>query len=348
MDVNKIFLSASEAGASDVHLVVGQPPIIRVDGNLMAINSVLTNESYEAITLDQINSVVSTLLSEEQKQLFFKEKDLDASYSIDKRRFRINISFERDNPRVVARIIEETKPTLDEIGMPPVVKDLLMSKQGLILLTGPTGCGKSTTLAAMINYINTNRSAHIVTLEDPIEFVFSSDKSLIVQRQVGFDVESFARGLKAVLRQDPNVVMIGELRDYETISAAITLAETGHLVLATLHTFNAIQTVDRILDVFPPTQQAQAKSQLSMLLSAVISQRLIPQIGGGRVAAREILIRNAAVSNLVREGKTSQIKSIMEVSSKDGMITMNNHLKELLRSGKITQETFESYSSDDL
>ena len=246
----------------------------------------------------------------------------------------------------MARVIEEKKPTLEEMGMPDIIKDLLDQPQGLILITGPTGCGKSTTLAAMVNHINSTRSCHIVTLEDPIEYIFTSDKSLVAQRQLGSDVSSFASGLKHVLRQDPNVIMVGEMRDLETISAAITLAETGHLVLATLHTYNAVQTVDRIIDIFPPHQQAQVKSQLSMLLTAVISQRLLPRVSGGRVAARELLIRNSAVANLIREGKISQLKSVMEMHSKNGMITLDSHLKELYKAGEITKETMTTYLED--
>ena len=344
MDVKNLFKIATNKKASDLHLLVGQPPIVRIDGSLVTVSSVSDDKTYGPLTAADLVAVTDLLLNKEQKARLLAEKDLDCSYGIDNTRFRINISYEKDNLCVVARVIEEKKPTLEELGMPAVVKELLDSPQGLILVTGPTGCGKSTTLAAMINYINSTRSCHIVTLEDPIEYIFNSDKSLVAQRQLGSDVVSFASGLKHVLRQDPNVIMVGEMRDLETISAAITLAETGHLVLATLHTYNAIQTVDRIIDIFPPHQQSQVKSQLSMLLTAVISQRLLPKIGGGRVAARELLIRNSAVSNLIREGKIAQLKSIMEMNSKNGMNTLDNHLKELYNAGEIDEKTMALYS----
>lgn len=347
MDIKNLFKIAAEKKASDLHLLVGQPPIIRIDGNLVTVNSVWSGkEFYSPLSANDLTIAVELLLNKEQRIRLNKDKDIDCSYDISGVRFRVNISYEKNNLCVVARVIEEKKPTLEEIGMPEIVKDLLNSPQGLILVTGPTGCGKSTTLAAMINHINSTRSCHIVTLEDPIEYVFNSDKSLVAQRQLGSDVSSFASGLKHVLRQDPNVIMVGEMRDLETISAAITLAETGHLVLATLHTYNAIQTVDRIIDIFPPHQQAQVRSQLSMLLTAVISQRLLPKIGGGRIAARELLIRNSAVSNLIRENKISQLKSVMEMHSKNGMITLDSHLKELYKSGEIDKETMNIYLED--
>lgn len=347
MDVKNLFKIAAEKKASDLHLLVGQPPIIRVDGSLVTVNSVWEGkEFYSPLSATDLTVVTELLLDKEQRIRLIKEKDLDCSYSVNGVRFRVNISYEKNNLCVVARVIEEKKPTLDEIGMPEIVKDLLNAHQGLILVTGPTGCGKSTTLAAMVNHINSTKSCHIVTLEDPIEYIFTSDKSLVAQRQLGSDVSSFASGLKHVLRQDPNVIMVGEMRDLETISAAITLAETGHLVLATLHTYNAIQTIDRIIDIFPPHQQSQVKSQLSMLLTAIISQRLLPRISGGRVAARELLIKNAAVANLIREGKIAQLKSVMEMHTKNGMITLDSHLKELYKAEEITKETMATYLED--
>lgn len=347
MDIKNLFKIATDKKASDLHLVVNQPPIIRIDGELVTVNSFLNEtEVYPPLQESDLITMVETLIDKDQLDKLTKEKDLDCSYAVGDVRFRVNISYEKNNLCVVARVIEEKKPTLDEIGMPAIVKDLLKTHQGLILIAGPTGCGKSTTLAAMINYINSTRSCHIITLEDPIEYVFTSDKSLVAQRQLGSDVVSFAAGLKHVLRQDPNVIMVGEMRDLETISAAITLAETGHLVLATLHTYNAIQTIDRIIDIFPPHQQSQVKSQLSMILTAVISQRLLPRIGGGRIAARELLIRNPAVSNLIRENKISQLKSVMEMNSKNGMITLDNHLKELYKAGEIDKETMSMYLED--
>lgn len=347
MNIKNLFKIASEKKASDLHLLVGQEPILRIDGDLVTVNSVWPGkEFYAPLTDTDLAAALDLLLDKDQKIRFFEDKDLDCGYSIDDIRFRINFSYEKDNVRLVARVIEEKKPTLDEIGMPDVVKNLLESHQGLILVTGPTGCGKSTTLAAMINHINTTRSCNIITLEDPVEYIFNCDRSIISQRQLGSDMVSFSSGLKHVLRQDPNVIMIGEMRDLETISTAITLAETGHLVLATLHTYNAVQTIDRIIDIFPPFQQTQIKSQLSMLLTAVISQRLIPKNGGGRIAAREVLIRNAAVSNLIREGKTAQLKSVMETSRKEGMAVMDYHLKELYKAGEISKDVAQAYADN--
>ena len=339
MNVKNIFKIAAEKKASDLHLMVGREPILRIDGELFTINSVWPGkEYYEILTDTDLSVVLDFLLNKEQKVTFYNDKDLDFGYSLDGIRFRVNFSFEKDHLRLVARVIEETKPTLDEIGMPDTIKTLLEAHQGLVLVTGPTGCGKSTTLAAMINYINSTRSCNIVTLEDPIEYIFKPKMSIISQRQLGSDMISFSSGLKHALRQDPNVIMIGEMRDLETISTAITLAETGHLVLATLHTYSAAQTVDRIIDIFPPYQQNQIKSQLSFVLSAIISQRLLNKNGGGRIAAREILLNNSAIANLIREGKVAQIKSVIETGSAAGMITMDKHVKQLYKDGIITKE----------
>jgi twitching motility protein PilT len=257
-------------------------------------------------------------------------------------RLRINIHWEKDVPGLVARVVSQKIPTMAEILMPELVKELIKTRDGLILVTGPTGCGKSTTLAAMINEINTSRSVHIVTLEDPIEFIFTPQKSIVRQRQLGSDMKSFKQGLKHVLRQDPNVIMVGEMRDLESIAATITLAETGHLVLATLHTLNAAQTVDRIIDSFPPYQQSQVRTQLSMSLRAVISQQLIKKIKGGRIAAREILVNNSAVANLIRENKIAQIKTVIQTSSDEGMVTMDNDLKRLVQEKLISAQEAKS------
>jgi twitching motility protein PilT len=239
---------------------------------------------------------------------------------------------------LVARIINDKMPTLEDLSLPEIVSDLLNLKQGLILVTGPTGCGKSTTLAAMINYINSNHRLNIITLEDPIEYLFKPEKSIIIQRQLGSDMLSFASGLKHALRQDPNVIMVGEMRDLETIATTITLAETGHLVLATLHTYSAAQTIDRIIDAFPPHQQNQVRMQLSMTLASVISQRLLPRVDGGRIAAREIMINNSAISNLIRENKIAQIRTVIETSAKDGMVSMDQDLKRLFKEKLVSKE----------
>lgn len=338
MDINNLFKLAAEKKASDIHLLFAEKPILRIDGQLLDINDVVVDGEFPKLTALDLEGFLNSLLTKEQKARFFDKRDLDFGYQIDSTRYRVNCAFEKNNITIVARVINDSKPSLDELGMPLVVKELLDLPQGFILLTGPTGCGKSTTLAAMINYINDNRRCNIITLEDPMEYVFIPNKSIISQRQLGTDMISFAAGLKHVLRQDPNVIMLGEMRDPETIATAVTLAETGHLVLATLHTYSAAQTIDRIIDSFPPHQQGQIKSQLSSVLSAVISQRLLSRIGGGRIAAREILLNNGAVANLIREGKIAQIKSTIETNSSIGMITLDRHIKELYQAGQISRE----------
>ena len=379
MDIKKLLTIAAEQKASDLHLVKDLKPILRIDGQLVPIDEALkknklstdngqaapeyNNDIYvlseegeilkgarrksedgvfSPLTSIDLESIANDLLRGEQRERLFKEKDLDFGYSVDDYRFRINLSYERDNLKMVARVINNQSPTLEDVNMPPVIYNLLDMKQGLILLTGPTGCRKSTSLAAMINYLNEKYNYNIVTFEDPIEFIFKSNKSIITQRQLGFDFPSFASGLRHVLRQDPNVIMVGEMRDLETISSAITLAETGHLVLATLHTFDASQTVDRIIDIFPPFQQNQVRSQLSMILAAVIAQRLLPKVGGGRIVAREIMIRNSAIANLIREQKIVQIKNVIETSQNDGMINLTRDIKDLYTKGLISKEVAQS------
>jgi twitching motility protein PilT len=291
----------------------------------------------------ELEQMASTIITSEQKERFISSRDLDFGYEHDGFRFRINLCFEKNNLSLVARVINDQVPSLDDIGMPKIIYDLLGLKQGLILLTGPTGCGKSTTLGSMIEYINANNFANIITFEDPIEFIFTPQKSLITQRELGSDMLSFGAGLKHAMRQDPNVIMVGEMRDLETISTTITLAETGHLVLATLHTYNAAQTIDRIIDAFPPHQQNQVRMQLSLTLAGVISQRLMPRIGGGRIAAREIMVNTAAVSNLIRESKIAQLKSVIETSSREGMVSMDQSLIKLCKDGIIEKETAVAY-----
>ena len=337
MDIKTLFKTAVQKKASDLHILVGKPPILRIDGSLLE----LKETPYVQETVEE---AVYSILTPLQRKMFEDDRELDISYDLKNYgRFRVNLHFERESPGMVARVVSTNVPTMDELSMPPITKKFTQLRDGLILITGPTGCGKSTTLAAMTNEINTNRSVHIVTLEDPIEFIFTPQKSIIRQRQLGSDMKSFKQGLKHVLRQDPNVIMVGEMRDLESIAATITLAETGHLVLATLHTLNASQTIDRIIDSFPPYQQSQVRIQLSMTLRAVVSQQLLKRVSGGRIAAREILINNSAISNLIRENKIAQIKTVIQTSAESGMVTMDNDLKRLLHEGLISEENAKSH-----
>lgn len=333
MILDDIFKEAIKQKASDVHLVHGQPVIFRIYRKLQKV------KDWPAVDSEAIFGLVSQILTRKQKVELFEKKSLDFSYEIRKAgRFRINIFWEKGNLALAARIIWSEVPTMEEVGMTPVIYELLKLNQGLIIITGPAGCGKSTSLAAMVNYINNHRDCHIITFEDPIEYIFLSQKSLVVQRELGKDFLSFPDALKQVVRQDPNVMMVGEMRDLETIGAAITLAETGHLILATLHTANASQTIDRIVDIFPPYQQTQIRLQLSLTLRGIISQQLLPKIGGGLVAAREILINTPAIANLIRTNNIPQIRSAIQTGASEGMSTMDQNLKNLYRKGIISKE----------
>lgn len=338
--IDDLLKEAAEKRASDLHLLAGEPPIFRVDGLLKR------KDKADSLSAKEILDIISSMITKNQLEKYEKERELDFGYEVKgTARYRVNIHWELGEAGLVARVIPIDIPTMEELQMPEIVYNLMNMKQGLVLVTGPTGCGKSTSLAAMINYINDNRNLHIVTLEDPVEFVYTPNKSFIRQRQLGTDFLSFAEGLKRVVRQDPDVILVGEMRDLETIAAALTLAETGHLVLATLHTNSAAQTIDRIIDVFPPYQQPQIKMQLSMELRSVISQQLLPKQGGGRIAAREILLNNDAIANLIRENKVPQISSVLQTSSKQGMVTMDQDLKRLVDAGFIDKETAEAYES---
>lgn len=337
--IDQLFQAAVEQGASDLHLAANAVPILRVNGDLVEV------AEQGMMSPADVREMIFSITNKPEQERFVSGRELDFSYELPQgnARFRVNIHWEKDHPGLVARVVSSHVPTMEELHMPPIVYNLVRGRQGLILVTGPTGCGKSTTLAAMLDLINTERREHIVTLEDPIEYLHTSKQSLIRQRQLHSDFLSFADALKHVVRQDPNVIMVGEMRDLETIAAAITVAETGHLVLATLHTLNAAQTVDRIVDIFPPYQQDQIRVQLSLVLRGVISQELIPRVGGGRVAAREILVNTAAVSNLIRENKIAQIKTILQTSANIGMQTLDQDLKALFDRGEITREVAESY-----
>lgn len=341
MTLKEIFQSAIDNKASDIHLLVNKPPILRIDGKLVSLKDI------QELSKEYVNSLIGEILSDEQKDKFHEQKEIDTSYETDDNsRFRVNCFFEKGNPGMVARLVPGIIPTIEELGLPKIVKELAGQKQGLVLVTGPTGCGKSTSLAAILNQINLERAVNIVTLEDPIEFVYKAEKSIIKQRQVGSDTTSFEEGLRRMLRQDPDVIMVGEMRDLETIAATLTLAETGHLVFATLHTNNAAQTIDRIIDVFPAHQQAQIRVQLSLVLSGVIAQQLIPKKGGGRIAAREIMLNTPAVSNLIRENKVSQIKSIIQTSADHEMITIEQDLENLVKQGLVDEDVAKMYVID--
>jgi twitching motility protein PilT len=326
---------------SDLHIQVGLPPILRIDGTLMPVTGadILSEETVEAL--------IFAILDEDQKQILLKDKEFDFSFAFgDLGRFRVNAFHERGNLAAALRLIPNEILTIEQLGLPPIVSKFADYPRGLVLVTGPTGSGKSTTLAAIIHKINMERPAHIVTIEDPIEFTHKSKKSVIVQREVHYDTYSFSAALRSALREDPDVVLIGEMRDLETIASAITIAETGHLVLATLHTNSAAQSIDRMIDVFPPHQQPQIRAQLSNMLMAICSQRLIPAIGGGRMAAAEILIATPAVRNIIREGKSHQLEAVIQTGSEFGMQSMDKTLVSLIHNGTISYDEARNVAVD--
>jgi twitching motility protein PilT len=327
--------------ASDLHLQVGLPPMLRVDGSLTPVTGA------EVLTDEMVETLIFAILDEDQKQILLKDKEFDFSFAFgDLGRFRVNAFHERGNLAAALRLIPNEILTIEQLGMPPIVSKFAEYPRGLVLVTGPTGSGKSTTLAAMIHKINSERAEHIITIEDPIEYTHRSKKSVIVQREVHYDTYSFSAALRSALREDPDVVLIGEMRDLETIASAITIAETGHLVLATLHTNSAAQSIDRMIDVFPPHQQPQIRSQLSNILMAICSQRLIPAIGGGRMAAAEILVATPAVRNIIREGKTHQLEAVIQTGAEFGMQSMDKTLVNLIHSGTITYDEARNYAVD--
>jgi len=332
----------TERNASDLHITVGSPPVIRLDGRLVPLRM-------EPLTPVETKQMCYSILTEAQKKKFEEESELDLSFGIkDLSRFRSNMFLQRGAVAGAFRTIPYQIRSFQELGLPPLVKELTQKPRGLILVTGPTGCGKSTTLATMIDEINSTRSEHIVTIEDPIEYVHTHKKGIVNQREIGSDTDSFKKALKYILRQDPDIVLIGEMRDLETIEAALTIAETGHLAFATLHTNSCVQTINRIMDVFPPFQQPQVRAQLSMVLEGVLSQILIPRLGGaGRVLALEIMVPNAAIRNLIREEKVHQIYSQMQMGqTKFGMQTLNQSLCDLFMRNVIAYEDAVSRSSD--
>ncbi|MFZ5932793.1 MAG: type IV pilus twitching motility protein PilT [Patescibacteria group bacterium] len=339
MSIKELLQLTIDQNASDLHLVNGIPPTLRVDGELRSVDSA------GILTPDIVAAFLKEILTSEQLERLAVNKEIDFSLAFsEKARFRVNAYTQRGAQAAAFRRIPLEIPVIDSLGLPKILHSFTALKQGFVLVTGPTGHGKSTTLAAMINEINTNRTAHIVTIEDPIEFMFKPVKSIISQREMRSDTHSWQVALRSVLREDPDVVLVGEMRDYETIAAALTVAETGHLVFATLHTNSAAQTIDRIVDVFPEEQQGQVRLQLSNVIEAVFSQRLIPAIPNGRAVAYEIMLGSTAIRTAIREGKTHQIDSILQTSQEIGMNTLETSLANLVRQGRITLETAQSWS----
>jgi twitching motility protein PilT len=333
MDITELMILTRERDASDLHLAVGNPPALRIHGKLIRLD-------YPPLTAAALHDMLYDVLTDDHKARFEESHDLDLSLELQNiGRFRVNVFTERLGEGAAFRLIPSQIRSLEQLGMPPVLRQLAGKDRGLILVTGPTGSGKSTTLAAMIDLINTERTDHIITIEDPIEFVHQHKSCIVNQREVGPHTKSFAAALRSALREDPDVILVGEMRDLETIAMALTAAETGHLVLATLHTNSAAQTVNRIIDVFPPHQQEQIRVQLSEALLGILAQTLLPRIDGrGRVAALELLVANSGIRNLIRESKTFQIPSLIETGAKEGMISLDQSLRDLVRRGLISPE----------
>lgn len=339
INLKNLLSAVSEQGASDLHLAVGRYPTLRIDGDLVPYmpGKILNPTS--------VKDLVYSMVSDKQKEILEKEKEVDFSYNFDdKARFRVNVFYEKGYLAAALRLIPSRIKTVEELDLPSALLDFARPSQGFVLIVGPSGHGKTTTMAALIEYINQNRNVHIITIEDPIEYLFKPDRCIINQREVYHDATSFSSALRATFREDPDIIMVGEMRDPETIATAITAAETGHLVFATLHTNNASQTIDRIVDSFPAGQQNQIKMQLAGSLLGIISQRLIPRIDVGRVPALEILIANSAVRNLVREGKFHQLDLVIDTSADEGMISLNKSLAGLVKSRIISMESAETYS----
>ncbi|PIP46677.1 MAG: type IV pili twitching motility protein PilT [Candidatus Colwellbacteria bacterium CG23_combo_of_CG06-09_8_20_14_all_42_19] len=339
--LNELLLATARQNSSDLHLAVGRRPTLRIDGVLIGLQKepILTPEDAQGLILN--------MLTPEQKEKLLKYGDVDFSYAFeDKARFRVNVFFQRGFMAAALRLIPAEIKTVEELNLPPILHELTKLNQGFVLLVGPAGHGKSTTLAALLDEVNHKRTDHIVTVEDPIEYLFVQDRCIVSQREIKTDSPSFHRALRSLLRQDPDVVMIGEMRDPESISTAMTAAETGHLVFSTLHTNSAAQTIDRIIDSFPAAQQGQVTSQLAATLVAIVSERLVPRIEGGRIPACEVMFVNSAVRNLIRERKTYQIDLVIETSLQEGMMTLNRSLAELVRRKEVSLENAELYSSN--
>lgn len=339
--IKRLLLAVAQQNASDLHLVVGRYPTLRIDGKLYP----LTQE--KLLTSDDTRSFSEFFLNDNQKAKLADRGHFDFSYNFeDKARFRTNIFFQKGYVSIAMRFVTQRIRMLEELNMPPALYEFTKVSQGLVLVTGPIGHGKSTTLAAMIDYVNHNDDRTIITIEDPIEYVYQQDRCIINQREIGQDAKSFPEALNAVFREDANVVLIGEMRDLDTISTAVTAAETGHLIFGTLHTNDAAQTVDRIIDVFPAHQQPQIRTQLANVLLGVVSQRLVPMIGGGRIPAVEIMIKNHAIENLLRDNKSYQIDTVIETSLKEGMISMDKSLAALVQKGIISIDSALTYAKN--
>src|SRR3989344_787536 len=338
-NVSQLLESVVKMGASDLHLSVGVSPVIRVNTALAPLSDI------PPLTVEDIEFFISQILNQEQKDILDVNKELDLSVALGNQvRFRVNVFFQKGYPSIAMRTIPLIVPSLDKLGLPPIVNSISDLKQGLVLVVGPTGHGKSTTIAGMIQRINETRAEHILTIEDPIEYIFTNKKSLIEQREMYLDTHSWDVALKAVLRQDPNVVFIGEMRDHDSMAAALTIAETGHLVFTTLHTNSASQTIDRVIDSFPEGQQDQIRTQLSQSLEAVISQRIIPSKEVGMIPAVEVLLGTSAVRNMIREGKSHQLDNVIDTSAGAGMVSLNTSLAELVKNGRIELNEAIKYS----
>ncbi|MCQ2523525.1 MAG: type IV pilus twitching motility protein PilT [Lachnospiraceae bacterium] len=341
LNISEVLTIAKNSGASDVHLTVGIPPKMRVNGELL-------NMEFDKLLPPDTQAIADSIMNETQKARLIEKGEVDMSFSIPEvGRYRLNVYHQRGSIAMAFRLVGTKVPSPDVLGIPSSVVDLSQRKRGLVLVTGPTGSGKSTTLASIIDNINQTRDAHVITLEDPIEYLHSHQMSMVNQREIGIDSQSYAGALRAALREDPDVILVGEMRDFETISVAITAAETGHLVLSTLHTIGAASTVDRIIDVFPPDQQQQIRVQLSNVLEAVISQQLIPtKDGKGRVAAFEVMHANYAVRNLIREGKSHQLMSVIQTNAKMGMMTMDDAIMNLYYCNRIGFDEAVEFAQD--
>lgn len=342
ISIREILIEAGKQGASDVHITVGIPPKMRVNGKL------LTMENYERMMPPDTEQAANEIMNDQQKEQFRKHGQYDMSFSIaGVGRYRVNLYRQRGSVAIALRLVAQEVPSAESLGIPPSVVDLYTHKRGLVLVTGPTGSGKSTTIASIIDLINNNKDRHILTLEDPIEFTYRHNKSIVNQREIGIDSETYADALRAALREDPDVLLVGEMRDLETISTAITAAETGHLVFSTLHTIGAASTVDRIIDVFPPHQQQQIRFQLANVVEAIISQQLLPTADDtARVAAFEVLHVNGAVRNMIREGKTHQLITVMQTNRRMGMITMDEAIIQLYQDRRISAECALQFAQD--